>query len=93
MDNDNIDGGKKIPIQQDRSAVEPVAGSRIQRQMGDQNPLTSRRAGAHTAMSQQSSESGRGTECLPQKLVHLVGHRDPKASGESWVRPRLPVQR
>jgi hypothetical protein len=27
------------------------------------------------------------TESTPQKLVHLVGYRDPKAQPEPWVRP------
>ena len=62
-------------------------------QMGDQNPSIGRRAGTYNAMSQQSSDSGRGTESLPQKLVQLVGYRDPKACREAWVRPRLPTQR
>ena len=40
------------------------------------------------AMSQQHGESGRGNESVPQKLVHLVGCRDPDARIEPWVRPR-----
>jgi hypothetical protein len=60
----------------------------IQQQMGDQ----SSNPGAYAAMSQQSSDSGRGTQSVPQKLVQLVGHRDPKSCRE-WVRPPLPAQR
>jgi hypothetical protein len=40
------------------------------------------------AMSQQHGESGRGSESVPQKLVHLVGCLDPNARTEPWVRPR-----
>jgi hypothetical protein len=39
------------------------------------------------AMSEQSADSGRGNEQVPQKLVHLVGTCDPSAR-LSWVRPR-----
>ncbi len=67
-------------------------GHDIQQQMGDPNPSTRRKAGAGTAMSQQASESGRGTESVPQKLVQLVGYRDPKSCREPWVRPRSPAQ-
>jgi hypothetical protein len=34
-------------------------------------------AGKCGAMSEQSADSGRGNEQVPQKLVHLVGTRDP----------------
>jgi hypothetical protein len=45
------------------------------------------------AMSEQSADSGRGNESVPQKLVHLVGYRDPTARQDPWVRPRLvPVE-
>jgi hypothetical protein len=39
------------------------------------------------AMSEQSADSGRGNEQVPQKLVHLVGTRDPSPR-QPWVRPR-----
>ena len=38
------------------------------------------------AMSEQSADSGRGNEQVPQQLVHLVGYRDPEAR-LPWVRP------
>jgi hypothetical protein len=41
------------------------------------------------AMSQQYDDGGRGNESAPQKFVHLVGYRDPKARPEPWIRPRL----
>jgi hypothetical protein len=40
-------------------------------------------------MSEQSADSGRGNEQVPQKLVQLVGYRDPNARPDPWVRPRL----
>ena len=45
------------------------------------------------AMSEQSADSGRGNEQVPQKLVHLVGYRDPNAGPDPWIRPRpLPAK-
>ncbi len=40
------------------------------------------------AMTQQSGEFGRGNQSAPQKLLQLVGCRDPKARPVPWVRPR-----
>jgi hypothetical protein len=46
------------------------------------------------AMSEQSSDSGRGNEQVPQKLVQLVGYRDPNAGPDPWIRPRaIPAKR
>ena len=39
------------------------------------------------AMTQQRCDSG--YDSAPQGFVRLVGHRDPKASLEPWVRPDL----
>jgi hypothetical protein len=39
------------------------------------------------AMSQQSSEAAHGHESVPQKLLHLVGYRDPHACPASRHRP------
>jgi hypothetical protein len=64
-----------------------------QPQMANQTALRRRKLGAYGAMSQQSSDSARGTQSTPQKLVQLVGYRDPKSCGDSWVSPRSPVQR
>ena len=68
-------------------------GNNIQQQMGDQSLPKGRKPGANAAMSQQGSDSGRGTESVPQKLVQLVGYRDPKSCRESWVRSQSSVQR
>jgi len=40
------------------------------------------------AMTQQGGDSGRRYESAPQKLLHLVGCRDPNARPKPWVRPR-----
>jgi hypothetical protein len=46
------------------------------------------------AMSQQYGDGGRDNESAPQKFVHLVGYRDPKARPEPRVRPPVsPVKR
>jgi hypothetical protein len=59
-----------------------------------QNPLQRNRAGKCGVMSEQSADSGRGNDSVPQKLVHLVGYRDPNAGPDPWVRPRpIPVKR
>jgi hypothetical protein len=62
--------------------------------VGSKNPT--RKAGQHCrAMSEQCGDSGRGNvSASPQKLVHLVGCRDPKVRPEPWVRlPPAPVKR
>ena len=51
-------------------------------------PLKADRESICGAMSEQHGDSGRGNQSLPQKLVHLVGFRDPNARSEPWVRPR-----
>jgi hypothetical protein len=90
---DNVDVANHISTSSERSD-ERRSGSRVtQQQMSDQSALKSKKTGAHGAMSQQSSDSGRGTQSTPQKLVQLVGYRDPKSCGESWVSPRLPAHR
>lgn len=38
-------------------------------------------------MSEQSADSGRGNEQVPQQLVHLVGYREPTVA-LPWIRPR-----
>ena len=53
----------------------------------DGSPGRDSTAGVHGAMAQQGSDSGRGTESVPQKLVHLVGYRDPNARPDAWIRP------
>jgi hypothetical protein len=40
------------------------------------------------AMAQQRCDSGRGYDSAPQEFIRLVGHRDPKACLEPWIRPQ-----
>jgi hypothetical protein len=42
------------------------------------------------AMSQQGF-GAHGNECYPQKLVQLVGYRDPDTRMESWDRLKLKI--
>jgi hypothetical protein len=51
-------------------------------------PLQTGTIGICGAMSLQGGDSGRGNESVPQKLVHLVGCRDPKVRPEPWGRPQ-----
>jgi hypothetical protein len=90
---DNIDVGNNPtgqpgqPILQRSAASIGSTDARIDRQ----NPKRTERP-ICGAMSQQYSDSNRGNESAPQKFVHLVGCRDPKARSdkarsEPWVRP------
>jgi hypothetical protein len=88
---DNIDVGNN-PIRQPgqpmvQRSAESIGstGVRIERQdpKGTERPVCG-------AMSQQYADSNRGNESAPQKLVQLVGCREPKARSEPWVRP-LPI--
>lgn len=47
-----------------------------------------RSARCQGAMSQQGY-GWHGNECYPQKLVRLVGYREPQARSEAWDRLRL----
>jgi hypothetical protein len=76
---DNIDGGKAAP----RPAGETASRPRIEK---SPKKVLNRICGA---MSQQRGDSGH--ESAPQKLVHLVGFRDPTARPDPWVRPTRPA--
>jgi hypothetical protein len=92
---DNIDVGnnptrqRKEPILQRSAESNGSTDARIDRQ----SPKRAERP-ICGAMSQQYGDSHRGNESAPQKLVQLVGCRDPKAQSdkarsEPWVRPHL----
>ena len=89
MGNGNIDVGNKTrsgePGQPSLDCLASGDGASESR-TDQQNPLKMDRAQICGAMSQQRGESG--NQSAPQKLVHLVGCRDPKALMEPWVRPR-----
>jgi hypothetical protein len=78
---DNIDGGKKTaPRLVAGDAASGPRSEKSQRKIPD---------GICGAMSQQRGDSGH--ESAPQKLVQLVGYRDPKARLDPWVRPTRPA--
>jgi hypothetical protein len=98
--NGNIDVGSKTTTHlTGQPIVERLADSgfpdlRIDSQNHLQDRLNRNRAGKCGAMSEQSADSGRGNDSVPQKLVQLVGYRDPNAGPDPWVRPRpIPVKR
>jgi len=91
----NIDVGNKTPTRlTGQPLVEGLASSGFpELRIDNRDPLRkeTRKCGA---MSEQSADSGRGNEQVPQKLVRLVGYRDPRALTEAWVRPRpIPAKR
>jgi hypothetical protein len=89
--NGNIDVGKAGPTRKlRRPSVESLAGPDgfPQLRIDGRGPVKADRERICGAMSQQHGDSGRGNESVPQKLVHLVGFRDPTARTEPWVRPR-----
>jgi len=86
----NSDVGRKTPI---RETGQPIV-ERLTRSRGfsdlrldPQAPPQRESAVKCGAMSEQSADSGRGNDQVPQKLVHLVGTRDP-STPLPWVRPR-----
>jgi hypothetical protein len=83
---DNIDVGNNPTRKPGRPIVERSAESTTGARIRRQNPLKTERP-ICGAMSQQYGDSNRGNESAPQKLVQLVGCRDPKARSEPWVRP------
>ena len=86
MGNDNPGVGNLPPTRKTgQPIVEQMKGSGssdagIPKQMQAEQP---RNCGA---MSQQGSFSYHGNVSVPQKLVHLVGCRDPKVHVEPWTR-------
>jgi hypothetical protein len=95
--NGNMDVGSKTSTREsgqpiiERLASGGLPDLRIDHQDGGLKPEDARKCGA---MSEQSSDSGRGNEQVPQKLVHLVGYRDPNAGPDPWIRPRpIPAKR
>lgn len=87
--NGNVDVGNKTPTRKPgRPIIERLTGTdggasgpRIEAP----NTVRMKQPGNCGAMSQQCGDSGNFS--TPQKLVQLVGYRDPKASSEPWVRP------
>ncbi len=89
MGDDNIDVGNNPARKPGRPIVQRLLESNgsTDARIDRQNP---KRAGRPIcgAMSQQYGDSNRGNESAPQKLVQLVGCREPKSRSEPWVRPQ-----
>ena len=97
MGNGNIDVGSKTPTRDSGPpTLERLASSGGFPELRIDHESTLKREGATKcgAMSEQSADSGRGNEQVPQKLVHLVGYRDPNARPDPWIPPRpIPAKR
>jgi hypothetical protein len=93
--NGNTDVGSKTPTRESGQAiVERLASDFPDLRIDHQNGLKREGARKCGAMSEQSADSGRGNEQVPQKLVHLVGYRDPNAGPDPWIRPQpIPAKR
>jgi hypothetical protein len=91
----NIEVGKKTATRNlARLIVEGLAGNdgRSEPQTAQTNPPPKTRPGISGAMAQQNCDSG--NQSSPQKLLQLVGCREPKVRPQPWVRPRpAPVKR
>ena len=86
MGNGNIDVGTKTPA---RKSNGPSALRTF-----ETKPLSKERPRICVAMAQQSGDFGRGNQSAPQKLLQLVGCRDPKPRPTPWVCPRAePLKR
>jgi hypothetical protein len=89
--------GKKTPTRKGgQRIVERSTGRHgsLALRIDDPNPRQKEPLKVCGAMSQQYGDGDRGNESAPQKFVHLVGYRDPKARTEPWVRPSVtPVKR
>lgn len=98
---DNVVGNRNIDVCKNgltrkfhRPSVESLAGPDgfPELRIDGGVPLKPDRERICGAMSEQhgdsGGDSGRENESLPQKLVHLVGWRDPNARSEPWIRPR-----
>jgi hypothetical protein len=60
--------------------------------IGDREMLSAKSNPAecdHGAMSQQGIGGAPGNQSFPQKLVQLVGYRDPSACNDPFLRPHL----
>jgi hypothetical protein len=84
--NGNNDVDRKTPTRKAGQPIVQMSGGgssekRIDLQMQAAQPQNC------GAMSQQGSFSFHGNQAAPQKLVRLVGCRDPEVVAEPWIRP------
>jgi hypothetical protein len=86
MGDGNFDAGGQTPVR--RTNGPSAQGT------GEPRPLSKDRPGICVAMAQQIGDFGRGNQSAPQKLLQLVGCREPKARPAPWVRPHAePAER
>ena len=87
MGNGIIDVGNQTPSRNPSQLIaEPLAQSDGSSEL--RIPLQTETISICGAMPLQRGDSGRGNESVPQKLVHLVGCRDPNVRPELSVRPQ-----
>ena len=93
--NGNIGVGASGRTRRPGSPAETLAGTKLSGPQIDETCLLGKESPKICiAMTQQSGEYGRGNQSAPQKLLHLVGCRDPNARLAPWVRPHpLPPKR
>ena len=87
MGNGNIDVGNKAPTRKPGQPIlESLAGtdSACESRIDKSNPPRKDRARTCVAMAQQCGDSGRVNQSAPQKLVQLVGCREPRAKPAPW---------
>jgi hypothetical protein len=83
------DGGNQTASRNPSQPIaEPLAGIDGSSEPPIDKPLQTGTIGICGAMSLQGGDSGRGNESVPQKLVHLVGCRDPKVRPQPSGRPQ-----
>jgi hypothetical protein len=88
--NGNIDVGTETLTRKiGQPTVERLSGSNglPELRIDQPGPARAERPKACGAMTQQSGDSGWGTQCAPQKLLHLVGCREAKDRPDLLKRP------
>jgi hypothetical protein len=85
--NGNTNVGSKTQTRESQPIVERLVDS-FADLLDPLSPLKAAAAKKCGAMSEQSADSGRGNEQVPQQLVQLVGYRDPAITLPRARRPR-----
>jgi hypothetical protein len=88
--NGNIDVGTETPTRKiGQPTVERLSGSNglPELRIDQLGPARAERPRVCGAMTQQSGDSGWGTQSAPQKLLHLVGCREKKGRPDRLERP------
>ena len=91
MGNGDTGVGTKTPTRKTgRPTIQDLSGRNGLPELRIDHPISSRieRPKICGAMTLQSGDSGWGNQSAPQKLLHLVGCREQKASLELPQRPR-----